>query len=62
MEEIRDLSKVINFSNFIYHYKCKNVPEKSLFFKGPLVSYKIIKEINITKEKQKKNKKNLDRN
>ena len=48
MEEIRKLSKVNNFSNFIYHYKSKNVPEKFLFFKGPLVSYKIIKEIIIT--------------
>ena len=48
MEEIRDLSKQIDFNNLIDHYKNKTVPKYFLFFKGPLKFYKDIKEGNIT--------------
>ena len=48
MEEIRDLSKQIDFNNLIDHYKNKTVPKYFLFLKGPLKFYKDIKEGNIT--------------
>ena len=51
MEEIRDLSRQIDFNNLIYHYKGKIFPKNFLSFKGPLKFYKSIKEGNITLEK-----------
>ena len=51
MEEIRDLSKQIDFNNLIYHYKSETVPKNVLSFKGLLIFYKNIKEGNITLEK-----------
>ena len=48
MQEVRDLSKQIDFNNLIYHYKSENVPKIFLCFKGPLKCFKNIKESNIT--------------
>ena len=57
MEEIRDLSKQIDFNNLIYRYKSKTVPKIFLVFKGPLKFYKHLKEGNILEkgEEEKKN-------
>ena len=62
MEEIRDLSKQIDFNNLIYHYKSENVPKIFLCFKGPIKIFKNIKEGNITLKNQKNNKINLNWN
>ena len=57
MEEIRDLSKQIDFNNLIYRYKSKIVQKMFLVFKGPLKFYKHLKEGNILEkgEEEKKN-------
>ena len=54
MEEIQNLSKQIDFNNFIYYLKSKKAPRKFLGFKGSLGFYKNIKEAHITLKKQKK--------
>ena len=51
MEEIRDLSKQIDFNNLIYRYKSKTVP------KGPLKFYKHLKEGNILEKAEEEKKK-----
>ena len=50
MEEIRDLSKQIDFNNSIYRYKSKTVP------KGPLEFYKHLKEGNILEKAEEEKK------
>ena len=57
MEEILDLGKKIDFNNLTYHYKSKNVQKIFLSFKDPLISYKSIKEGNITLEKAEEEQK-----
>ena len=48
MEQLQDLSKLIDFNNLTHHYKNKNVPKKFIGFKGPLSFYRNIKEGYIT--------------
>ena len=57
MEEIRDLSKQINFNNLTYHYKGKTASKNFIAFKGPLGFYKNIKEGYITLEKTEEKQK-----
>ena len=59
MEEIRDLSRQIDFNNLVYHYKSKIVPKKFVCFKGPLKFYKNIKEGNITLGKAEEEQKDI---
>ena len=48
MEEIRDLSKQIDFNNLTYNYKGKIAPKNFVVFKGPLNFYKNFDDGNIT--------------
>ena len=44
MSEIQNLSKLINFNNLIYCFKCESSPKSFIGFKGPLTFYKSIRD------------------
>ena len=48
MEEIKYLSKRINFNDLTYHYKAKNDSKTFIGLKGPLSVDKSIKEGSVT--------------
>ena len=51
MEEIKDLSKQIDFNNLTYCYKSNTGPKTIIVYKGQQGFYKNIKEGHITLEK-----------
>ena len=59
MEEIRDLSKQIDFNNLTYHYKGDAAPKNFTDFKVPLNVYNKIKKGSITLEKAEEKRKEL---
>ena len=61
MEEIRNLSKQIDFNNLTYKDKGKTAPKHFIAFKGPLGFYKNIKEGYITLEKAEEKQKELNK-
>ena len=56
----KNVSKQIDFSNLVYHFKAKKGPGKFISFKGLLNFYKGIIDGNTALEKAKKNKKKLN--
>ena len=61
LDEIREISKEIDFNNLTYHFKTPGISPKSFIkFKAPLVFFKEIKKGNISLTQAEEDKMNLN--
>ena len=61
LDEIREISKEIDFNNLTYHFKTSGISPKSFIkFKAPLVFFKEIKKGNISLTQAEEDKMNLN--